>query len=154
MTSDVTSLETYQNTKSMDWSETWINLIYMDFLTLLNTLPALSWDQPLRSFSWVNKYPAGKANRSLIIDTVLVLTNHVCLRVEQWLLHQVHVHPRDNCDIRRTLYSTPRPSRPHTMRVSRYNRSIARRWKVFRVPLTKKCLRAPFVASNKITSTT
>ena len=71
------------------------------------------------------------------------------------------MHSRDNCDIRRTLYSTPRPSRPHTMRVSRYNRSIARRWTVlgklrhtaFRVPLTKKCLRAPFVARNKITTT-
>ena len=31
MTSDVTCLKSYKNTKTMHWSETWINFIYMDF---------------------------------------------------------------------------------------------------------------------------
>ena len=31
MTSNVICLETYKNIKTMHWSETWINLIYMNF---------------------------------------------------------------------------------------------------------------------------
>ena len=41
-----------------------------------------------------------------------------------WLLHDLHVHSHDYCDIRRTVNSTPGSSRPHTMHISRYNTGI------------------------------
>jgi len=67
------------------------------------------------------------------------------------------VHSRDYRDIRRTLNSTPGPSRPHTMHITKCNTGIQRIWtdkekspyKVNRVPLTKNRLWAPFVAQNK-----
>ena len=78
------------------------------------------------------------------------------LRIEQWLLHHLHVLSRDYCDIRRTLNSTPGPLRPHTMLISRCNTSIPRMWTdlgkprytVNRVTLTKNSLQAPLVALN------
>ena len=89
MTSDVTWLETYKNIKTMHCSKTWINLHrFLDFVNacafdhicmekprykfliiiiiiintriLPKTCPALSWDQALLSFSWVNSFKAGK----------------------------------------------------------------------------------------------
>ena len=35
MASDLTCLEMYKNVKTMHYSETWINLSYIDFYTLL-----------------------------------------------------------------------------------------------------------------------
>ena len=67
MTSDITCLEMYKNVKTMHWSKTWINL--HRFLDFANTCiipkmcPALSWDQALLSYSWVNRFQAGKVNR-------------------------------------------------------------------------------------------
>ena len=71
MTSNVTSLETYKSIKTMHSIETWINLIYLDFYTLLTRVSYwklvihLSWDQALLSFSWGIRSPAGKANRKV-----------------------------------------------------------------------------------------
>ena len=67
MINDVICLETYKTAKTMHCSKTWINLHrFLEFantLILLKTCPGLSWDQALLSFSWVNRFQAGKANR-------------------------------------------------------------------------------------------
>ena len=72
ITCDVTCLETYKNIKTIHFNKTWINLIYvhrfLDFAStrvLLKTCPALSWDQDLLSFSWVNRFQAEKGNRKV-----------------------------------------------------------------------------------------
>ena len=67
MINGVICLETYQTAKTMHCSKTWINLHrFLDFANtriLLETCPGLSWDQALRSFSWVNRFQADQANR-------------------------------------------------------------------------------------------
>ena len=67
MINGVICLETYQTSKTMHCSKTWINLHrFLDFANtriLLETCPGLSWDQALRSFSWVNTFQADQANR-------------------------------------------------------------------------------------------
>ena len=57
-------------------------------------------------------------------STVLEYLNCVCLRIDCKNDCCMHVHSRDNRDIRRTLNSTPGPSRPDTMHISRYNTGI------------------------------
>ena len=56
--------------------------------------------------------------------------------IKQWLLHHLHVHSRDERDIRRTLNSTPGSSRSHTMHISWYNMGIPRMWTDFGKPFT------------------
>ena len=67
MTSDITCLEMYKNVTTMHWSKTWINLHrFLDFADtciISKMCPALSWDQALLSYSWVNRFQAGKVNR-------------------------------------------------------------------------------------------
>ena len=90
------------------------------------TRPALSWDQALLSFSRVNRFPSGKANRK-----VSYLVRYLCIWITRtWLSHHLHVLSRDYCDIRRTLNSTPGSSRPYTMHISRHNTGIPRMWTV------------------------
>ena len=163
MTSDVTCLETYAKkykNNTFKWKLNKLNLHgLLDFANtrmLPITCPALPWDQALLSFSWVNRFPAGKANRKVSFRTEFVYLNYVWLWIAEWFLHHLHVHSRDYCDIRRTLNSTPGPSRPNTMHISRHNTSIPRIWTdsgksrytVHRVALTKNRLGAPFVALN------
>ena len=57
-------------------------------------------------------------------STVLEYLNCVCLRIDGKNDCCMHVHSRDNRDIRRTLNSTPGPSRLDTMHISRYNTGI------------------------------
>ena len=57
-------------------------------------------------------------------STVLEYLNCVCLRIDCKNDCCMHVHSRDNRDIRRTLNSTPGPSRLDTMHISRYNTGI------------------------------
>ena len=135
MTSDVTCLETYAKkykNHALKWKLNKLNLHgFLDFANtriLPITCPALRWDRALRSFSWVNRFPAGKANRKVSFDTEFVYLNYVWLWIEEWFLHHLHVHSRDYCDIRRTLNSTPGPSRPNTMHISWHNTSIPRIW--------------------------
>ena len=119
----------YKN-HALEWN---LNKLYLHgFLNFANvrifptTRLALSWDQALLSFSWVNGFPAGKANRK-----VSYLVQYLCTWITRtWLLHHLHVLSRDYCDIRRTFNSTPGPSRPYTMHISRYNTGIPRMWTV------------------------
>ena len=66
---------------------------------LLKTCPALSWDQALLSFSWVNRFQAGKANWKVYNFIV----QYLCT---------CNVHSRNYRDIKLG------PSRPHTMHIS------------------------------------
>ena len=65
------------------------------------------------------------------------------------------MHSRDYRDIRRTLNSTPGPSRPHIMHIGRYNMGIPRMWTESRKILlySSKCAadeeQAAFVARIK-----
>ena len=61
MTSDVTCLETYKHINTMHCS-LHRSLDFASSRILPKTCPALSWDQALLSFSWVNRFQAGKAN--------------------------------------------------------------------------------------------
>ena len=102
-------------------------------VSLPNTRPVLSC-QALLSYSQVNRFLTGKVNRSLAFSStarVSVYLNYVCLRIEQCLLHHLHVHLRDYRDIRRTLNSTPGPSRPHSMHIRTQNTDIPRMWTDF-----------------------
>ena len=99
------------------------------------------------------RVPPGLCIKSLIFGTQPASLNYVRLRIEQWLLHPLHVLSRDYCDIRQTLNSTPGPSRPHTMHIST-KRAFQEggqiwekpRYTVNGVPLTKNSLQAPLVA--------
>ena len=99
------------------------------------------------------RVPPGLCIKSLIFGTQPASLNYVRLRIEQWLLHPLHVLSRDYCDIRQTLNSTPGPSRPHTMHIST-TRAFQEggqiwekpRYTVNGVPLTKNSLQAPLVA--------
>ena len=137
----------------MKWNLNKLNLRrFLDFaytLTLSKTRPAISWDQALLSFSWVNRFPAAKANRKVSHFIVQYLCTWITCVYES-----INV-----CDITRTLNSTLRPSRPHAMHIRWYNASIPRmktdygkpRYTFYKVPLTKNSLRAPLVARNKKT---
>ena len=101
------------------------------------------------------RVPPGLCIKSLIFGTQPASLNYVRLRIEQWLLHPLHVLSRDYCDIRQTLNSTPGPSRPHTMHISttRAFQECGQIWEKPRytvngVPLTKNSLQAPLVALN------
>ena len=59
---------------------------------LPKTCPALSWDQALLSFSWVNRFQAGKANWKV----PRFIVQYLCT---------CNVHSRDYRDIRWTLNS-------------------------------------------------
>ena len=91
---------------------------------LLKTCPALSWDQALLSFSWVNRFLAGKANRKVshLVQYLCTWITWACeSNIIMIVASLVHVQSRDYHDIRRTLNSTPGPSRPH---ISWYNTGI------------------------------
>ena len=126
MTSDVTCLEMYKNIKIMHCSVTWMNLIYMDFQTFLiathilpNTHPALSCDQDLLSFSWVNRFPAGKVNWK-----VLYLVQYVSLILELLVLSNRTMSVASlACAITWLPW--------YTMHISWYNRGIPRMWTDF-----------------------
>ena len=101
VTSSVTCLETFRNIK-MHCSVTWINLVrwihrlcYHSHLTRDPSCTKLRLGSTVLSFSLVNRFPAGKANQK-----VFQLVGYV--RIKQILLHQLHFHSRDYCDIRRT----------------------------------------------------
>ena len=131
---DTEIAQKYKN-HALEWN---LNKLYLHgFLDFANvrifptTRLALSWDQALLSFSWVNRFPFGKANRK-----VSYLVQYLCTWITcTWLLHHLHLLSGDYCHIRRTLNSTPGPSRPYTMHISRYNTGIPRMWTVLGITL-------------------
>ena len=79
MTSDVTCLTSYKNTKTMHWSGTLNKLNLHGFLDLANirifhtTRLTLSWDQALLSFSWkIENRPARRIEKSHIWYSICV----------------------------------------------------------------------------------
>ena len=162
------NLETYKNIKTMHCSKTGINLDrFLDFANtrdriLAKTCPALSWDQAMLSFSWVNRFQASKANRKVSHLMQYLCTGITCAWESNVIIYCcitcmcIHVITVTS----RTLNSTPGPSRPHSMHIGRENMGISRmrtdreksRHTVNKVPLTKFSkirLRAPLVARNK-----
>ena len=101
--SNVTCLK---NIKTMHWSQTRINLIYMDF----QTCSALSWDEALLSFSLVNRFPAGNANWK-VSHLVQFWIQYLCTWITcgcEW--NNDHVHAHDYCDISTDLKPNTRAS--------------------------------------------
>ena len=137
----------------MEWYLNKLNLRrFLDFaytIILSKTRPAISWDQALLSFSWVNRFPAAKANRKVSHFIVQYLCTWITCTCES-----INV-----CDITRTLNSTLRPCGQMpcilagTTPASQEWRQIMEkpRYTVYEVPLTKNSLRAPLVARNKKT---
>ena len=139
--------------------------LFLDFATtriLPKTCPALSWDQALLSFSWVNWFQPSKANRKVshLVQYLSTWITCACESTVIMLLHHFYVHSRDYRDIRRTLNSTPglRSHIPCTLvgtsrafQECEQNREKSR-YTVKRVPLTKNRLRGPFVARKKRSS--
>ena len=139
--------------------------LFLDFAStriLPKTCPALSWDRALLSFSWINRFQPGKANRKTphLVQYLSTWITCACESTVTMLLHHLHVHSRDYRDIRRTLNSTPETSRPTPCMLVGTTRASHQcgqsreksRYTVKRVPLTKKRLRAPFVARKKKSS--
>ena len=73
----------------------------------------------------LRRLPASKKNRKVSYLVRYLCTWTTCACESN---NDLHVLSRDYCDIRRTLNSTPGPSRPHTMHISRYNSRIPRMW--------------------------
>ena len=98
MTSDVTCLERYKHINTTQCS-LHRSLDFASSRILSKTCPALSWDQALLSFSWVNRFQAGKANWKV----PPFIVQYLCT---------CNAHSRDYRDMKRG------PPRPQTMHIS------------------------------------
>ena len=119
MTSDIKCLEMYKNVKTMHWSKTWINLHrFLDFANtciISKTCLALSWEQTLLSYSWINRFQAGNLNHMCLL---IECNNDCCITF--MCIHGITVTSDEPL--------TPGPPRPHAMHINPKNLGISRMW--------------------------